>query len=248
MYDEMSQNETDKDINALYTHPLSAIVAGPSGVGKTTFLANLLKRSNEMFNVDFRYITIYIGTKLEESGVWMKLKKEMPHIQFVEIWTEYKNAETMQKIFKNDFLAACRKQGSKGFVVFDDLMSEVSRCDILSDLFSKNTSKCDLTVFHLTQNMFYKGKDPNEHVTMYRNSHMLVLFHNPMDTSVTKTIAKRFETGERYQRLLNMFTDVMKRFRYIIIYPSFDRHEKLQYTSDIFNTEPFPFQRVFYLE
>ena len=66
----------------------------------------------------------------------------------------------------------------KGCVIFDDLMSELSECGLLLDLFSKYSSHYDLTTIHITQNIFFKagGKHGSDHVTIYRNTHVLVLF------------------------------------------------------------------------
>ena len=57
----------------------------------------------------------------------------------------------------------------KGCVIFNNLMSELSECDLLLDLFSKYSSHYDLTTIHITQNAFFKvgGKHSSDHVTIY---------------------------------------------------------------------------------
>ena len=52
--------------------------------------------------------------------------------------------------------------------LFDDLMSELSECGLLLDLFSKYSSHYDLTTIHITQNVFFKagGKHGSDHVAI----------------------------------------------------------------------------------
>jgi hypothetical protein len=44
-----------------------------------------------------------------------------------------------------------------------------------------------------------------------------------------------------------MMQDVAEKHRYIIVNGTLDRPAELKFTSDIFNTDPFPFQRVYSL-
>ena len=85
----------------------------------------------------------------------------------------------------------------KGCVIFDDLMSELSECGLLLDLFSKYSSHYDLTTIHIMQNNFFKagGKHGSDHVTKYQNMHVLVLFKNPLDNTVIHTITQCISTG-----------------------------------------------------
>lgn len=242
-------SETMKHFDGTFQTPLTAIVAGPSGGGKTTFVSNLLKRADDFFDTKFKYIQIYIGTRLEDSKIWKELKEIQPSIKIVEIWSVYKDDADLEKNFKKNFWREIEEMGGNGgCIVFDDMMRELSRCGLISELFSKDSSHKHLTIFHITQNMFYKGKDPNEHVTLYRNAHLIVLFLNPNDSSIVATVAKRLETGNRYKQLMQMFSHVLNTMRYVVIYGGFKRNPVLRYTSDIFNTDPVPFQRVFSLE
>ena len=75
---------------------------------------------------------------------------------------------------------------------FDDLMSELSECRLLVDLFTKFSSHYSLTIIHITQNVFFKsvGKHGTDNVTIFRNTQVLVLFWTPMDMSMLMMIAK----------------------------------------------------------
>ena len=236
-------------MDARFKHPLTGIIAGPSGGGKTTFIAKLLKNASVYFDMDFNYITFYIGTLLSENPIIKAFIEEdkTRKSSVVEVNAKYKGKEFQEK-FEKDFLNDCKKKGRGGCIVFDDMMSELSKCGILSDLFSKFSSHFSLTIFHITQNLFFKGKDPNEHVTLYRNTHMLVLFKNPLDSTIVATVARRLATGDKYKKLVSMFHVVLDKYRYIIINGGFKRDAKLQFISDIFNDDPILHQKVFSVE
>ena len=56
---------------------------------------------------------------------------------------------------------------------------------ILLDLFTKMSSHYNTSVIHITQNLFHKGsgKHSSDHVGVYRNSHITMLFNNPPQQS-----------------------------------------------------------------
>ena len=94
----------------------------------------------------------------------------------------------------------------KGCVIFDDLMSKLSECGLLFDLFSKYSSHYDLTTIHIMQNILFKagGKHGSDHVTIYQNMHVLVLFKNPLDNTVIHTIAQCISRGKKYGELVDI--------------------------------------------
>jgi len=75
-----------------------------------------------------------------------------------------------------------KMKGMKGCVVVDDLMNELERCDMLKDLFTKYSSHANITTIHITKNVFYKvsWKHASDNVTIYRITHVLVVFDTPM--------------------------------------------------------------------
>lgn len=239
-------------VNASFKHPFTCLVAGPSGSGKTTFVEQLLLNKN--FLVDrgeFEYITIYIGTTLSENPIFQHLKQALPEkVTIVECRSLYEgDSKEFDLNFARDFVSASTKQGPGGCVVFDDLMQELSRANLLTDLFSKHSSHLGLSVIHITQNLFFRGKQPQEHRTLYTNTHHLVLFKFPLDNSVFAVIAKRLSSSgsRKYQQTLSLMEYVAEKYRYIVINGGFSRSKLLRFTSDIFSTTPFFYQRQFAL-
>ena len=129
-------------------------------------------------------------------------------------------------------------------------MSELSECGLLLDLFSKYSSHYDLTTIHITQNIFFKvgGKHGSDHVTIYRNTHVLVLFKNPLDNTVIHTITQRISRGKKYRELVDMLHHVLDHHRYIVIMGDLKTSPKLKYRTDIFATHPIPHQTIYHLE
>ena len=139
---------------------------------------------------------------------------------------------------------------TKGCVIFDDLMSELSECGLLLDLFSKYSSHYDLTTIHIMQNVFFKVgvKHSSDHVTIYQNMHVPVLFKNPLDNTVIHTIAQCISRGKKYGELVDMLHHVLDHHRYIVIMGDLKTSPKLKYHTDIFAMDPIPHQAICHLE
>lgn len=242
--------EQKQVLNASFSHPFTCVVAGPSGSGKTTFVRDLLKQStkNGLIDTEFKHITIYLGTTIDENPIFSQLQKESPGIvSIVEISKLYEgNKKEFENRFASDFVQATKDLGPGGCVVFDDLMQQLANANIISDLFTKISSHLNLSVFHITQNIFYRGKQAQEHRTLYNNTQHLVLFRQPLDQTIFRIIAGRLASGKtKSANILEMMNYVAEKHGYIIISGGIKRDVQIRYTSDIFHESPFAFQRVF---
>ena len=147
-------------------------------------------------------------------------------------------------------LSRTKQTEKKGFAIFDDLMSELSESGLLLDLFSKYSSHYDLTTIHIMQNIFFKvgEKHGSDHVTIYQNMHVLVLFKNPLDNTVIHTITQCISRGKKYGELVDMLHHVLDHHRYIVIMGDLKTSPKLKCHTDIFATDPIPHQTIYHLE
>ena len=174
-------------------------------------------------------------------------------VEILELKKLYETTELMKKNISDEFENFVKDKANKekkGCIIFDDLMSELSECGLLLDLFSKYSSYYDLTTIHITQNVFFKagGKHASDHVTIYRNTHVLVLFQNPLDNTVLHTVAKCISRGKRYSELIDMLHYMLDNHRYIVIMGDLKTSPKLKYHTDIFATNPIPHQTIYHLE
>ena len=98
-----------------WQHPFTCIVAGPTGCGKTTFVARLLRNASAMIDPPPERVTWYYGE-------WQKAYEnlDIPNVRL---------EEGLPTSFDN---------GKRGLVVLDDLMAETDsrvtnrRCDSLA--------------------------------------------------------------------------------------------------------------------
>ena len=178
-------------------HPFRCLVAGPSQSGKSTFVCSLLMHQDDIIDVTFDYVIIVLGTDVDKNEILGSLPQQIPNgvVQVIKLKKKYRTNDEMKRDFLWDLekhLGALSQGGKKGCIIFDDLMSELSECGLLVDLFTKFSSHYSLTIIHITQNVFFKsaGKHGTNNVTIFRNTQVLVLFQTPMDTSMLMTITK----------------------------------------------------------
>ena len=160
-------------------HPFRCLVAGPSQSGKSTFVCNLLVQKNDSIDICFDYVMIILGTEANKNEILFSLKDKLRPgvVEIIELKKLYETTELMKKNFSSEFehFAKNKATGKKrGCVIFDNLMSELSECGLLLDLFSKYSSHYDLTTIHIMQNAFFKvgGKHDSDHVQQFTETHM----------------------------------------------------------------------------
>ena len=226
-------------LDARFSHPFTSIVAGPTRSGKSTFVRNLMDNQSQLIDTPFDYIFIFLGTDANANPILSDLKSS-PSVCVFEVRKLFPTEKQFEHKFPEFFqqLISSRK-GQNGCVIFDDLMKELSQCNMLVNLFTKYSSHNKVSVIHITQNIFFKGsgKHSSDNVTLYRNTHVLVHFRSPMDQSVFRTIASRM--GENSSAdLLKMLNHIVNKYRYVVIRGDLETKPSLRYTSDLFATKP----------
>ena len=169
----MHKNE-ETVVDTQMHHPFRCLVAGSSQSGKSTFVHNLLLWQKDIIDICFDYVMIILGTEANKNEILSSLKDELrPGVmEIIELKKLYEATELMKMNFSSEFEHFVKNKANrkkKGCVIFDDLMSELSECGLLLDLFSKYSSHYDLPTIHITQNVFLKagGKHGSDHVTIY---------------------------------------------------------------------------------
>ena len=103
---------------------------------------------------------IMLGIEANKNEILSSLKDELrPGVmEIIELKKLYLTAELMKKNFSSEFehFVKNKTNRKKGCVIFGGLMSELSECGLLLDLFSKYSSHYDLTTIHIMQNIFFK--------------------------------------------------------------------------------------------
>ena len=150
------------------------ILSGPSSSGKSTFVTNLIKSRNTMFDrkIENAYVvcsniqTMY--NDLFKSGHIKELFYKMP---------------SRNEILE---LAYINKPKGGAILILDDLLTEISNSNlVIQELFTEIAHHNDLTVVLCVQNLFYKG---GIYRTLSLNASYIIPFKHPRDEVNKKTI------------------------------------------------------------
>ena len=95
----------------------------------------------------------------------------------------------------------------RNLVVIDDLMHELSNDQRMTNLFTKGCHHRNLSVIFILQNIFHRGKELRD---MSLNSHYLVVFKSPRDSSQVNHLARQMFPGH-VKYMQEAFEDATKR-------------------------------------
>lgn len=189
-----------------WKHPFSAIIAGPSGCGKSHFVINFIKNVHDLCNVQFHEIFWHYS-------IW----QPSFNIQGVKYIQGLPDAE-----FDSD---------QPRLIIIDDLMRESANSTVIIDLFSKKSHHCNMSVFFISQNLFYRGSN---HRDLSLNSHYLVLFKNPRDKTQIRSLAQQMCPGNS-KFLVEAFSDATdKPHGYLLIDLKQTTPENFRFRTNIF--------------
>ena len=150
-----------------WKHPFTCIVAGPTGCGKTTFVARLLRNASAMIDPPPEQITWYYGQ-----------------------WQSAYESLDIPKLRLEEGLPKSFDTGKRNVVVLDDLMAETD--GRVTELFTKKSHHSNTSVIYLVQNLFPKNKESR---TISLNAQYMVVFKNPRDASQLTHLAKQMYPG-----------------------------------------------------
>lgn len=149
-----------------WQHPFSAIIAGPSGSGKSFFVKRFLKHRGKMVDTNFNRIIFYYSE-------WQNTYLEMgDNVDFYEGVPQVSD-------FSGD--------NKPKLIIIDDLMRESSDKTVV-DIFTKYSHHKNLSVMYLTQNLFHQGKGQRD---ISLNAHYIVVFKNPRDRAQIQHFARQ---------------------------------------------------------
>ena len=195
--------------------PFTAMVAGPTGSGKTSLVRRILSENKNLIliNDPLKVLWCY--------GCYQELYNKP--INNVEIsYVEGLTNETEIKEYKPNI------------IIIDDLMNELGNNKKLANLFTKNSHHFNMSVFFIVQNVFHQGSQMRN---ISLNCHYLILLKNPRDRSQILTLARQlYPSKPKY--LLECYDDATSnQFGYILIDLSPTTPDKLRLRTRITLTE-----------
>jgi hypothetical protein len=145
-----------------FHHPFTMTIAGPTMVGKTRLLSDLLRQSSRLIvPPPERIVWMY--------GEWQPMYREMENelkgiISFVRGW----DASIYETFVPSE----------NNLLVLDDVMTASKNDSVLSDLFTKGASHRNLSVVLILQNLYFQGKSA---VDVRRNTQYMIIFKARQD-------------------------------------------------------------------
>ena len=171
------------EVDVRLKSPFTAIVAGPTGSGKTRMLTRLIMSAAEVADPPPAEI-IYC------YGAWQEGYESLrDRVRFHEGMMDVKEE--------------IPADGRNRWLIVDDLMEEAGASKNTSSVYTKYSHHRNVSVFMVVQNLFFGGR------TASINSHYFFLFKNPRDATGVRTLfTQMFPTNWRYA--MESYTDATK--------------------------------------
>ena len=149
---------------------------------------------------------------------------EHHHIKLPAIQKQVTFLEGLPEI---EFFSNLNKDSAK-ILIIDDFSNEKQDIAKITQMFTRVSHHCNISIFFMTQNMYEKGIR-----TISLNSHYLVLFKNLRDSLQIKMISRQI-FPENSSFLLDAYNDATaKPYGYLIIDLTQKCHDLLRVRSNI---------------
>ena len=149
-------------------------ITGCTGAGKTSFVYNLLKEKDQLFEPSPPEAVLYCYSVYQP--LFDEMESMTPNFEI------HKGVPSMDKL--DEFTA----DRNHKVIVIDDLMLDVINNSDICKLFTDGCSHRGLSVFFLTHNLFPQGKCAR---TMSLNTSYIVLFQNMRDALQIGTLSRQ---------------------------------------------------------
>ena len=174
--------------------PVTVLISGPTGSGKTSFVIRLIKHATDMFEEPPQNIVWCYGVY---QPAYNALQAEIPGITFVEGLPEN----------INDYFV---KEKEPSLCVLDDLMFTGAKSQDVVKVFTEGAHHKRIAICLLVQNLFHGGEFMR---TISLNCRYIVLMRNNRDKLQVMNLAKQMFPGNT-QFLCQAYEDSMKLSKY----------------------------------
>ena len=153
-------------------HPTTCLIAGPTGCGKTRFVARLLQSVGMITPTPGRIVWVY--------GEWQPTYDSLKATLSIEFRKNCLDAELYESF----------SPAENNVLILDDQMSNasISQRRSMLQLFTQGSHHRNLTIIYIVQNLFDQGSTSR---TISLNSQYMVLFKNPRDSAQIRYLERR---------------------------------------------------------
>ena len=190
------------------------MIAGPSSCGKSFLLEQIISRWQEV--LDHKPTKIYI-CHAHDQPIYERIKQVAPcPVELIQSLPSDLKTEPGSLIIIDDLVAECPKQ--------------------IKDWFVRLSHHSLVDTCLLSQNLFERNK---EYRTTSLNSHYIILFKNPRDSSQISHFAKQFSPTDTHF-IINSFRDsTIEPHSYILFDLKQSTPNLLRVRSSVFPSESF---------
>ena len=173
-------------------HPSSCLIAGPTGCGKTRFVARILETANLIEPAPTRIVWVYS----EWQPVYEELSKRDLKIEFKKNTIDTELYESFN-VLENNLL------------ILDDQMSTSTAAQKkqMTQLFTQGSHHRNLTLIYIVQNLFEQGPSSR---TISLNAQYIIVFKNPRDSAQISYLAREIYP-KREKFLIESYLDATHR-------------------------------------
>ena len=198
----------DNLTNIIFKSPFTAILAGPTQSGKTTFIVRVLKNAHNLIYPPPNRIVYCYSQPVEALHT----------LKNIELHNGLPDIDSFDSSYNN-------------LIVLDDLMMECETSKQILGLFTVGSHHKNISVFMLTHNLFSQGKYSR---SISLNSNYFVLFKNPRDATQINYLSRQMYPS-RPKFLIEAFQDATKRnYGYLLIDLNQKSNDLYRVQADIF--------------
>ena len=208
----------------LFRENSSFVICGRSGSGKTTFIYEILKNVDLMFeNKNNRKIVVLYCYSTYQP-LFDRMKEDVSNITFHKGLPDEEDIDMVTDADSKHLI-----------LVVDDLMRQVVSSQVIFDYFTVKAHHQGTSVIYVSHNLFQQGKYSRS-ITL--NSSYFILFQNPRGADQIQTLSRQIFPGQK-DAVVQAYRMAMKirEYSYLILDMTANAPEALRMRSCVLPDE-----------
>lgn len=219
--------------------PQRQLCCGPSMSGKSTYMKNLIKYKNQIFDQKFSRIIYSCPDSLVESNknYCDELKSIFPNVEFIN---GIPTVDSLQ----------LRTDKEHKLILIDDQFDQACNSKTIYDIFCLHSHHYNISIVLSGHNIFQKSKYGT---TLSRNSTSKIIFFDKADQLFLSTLSRRIFPhnhkllSEAFEFLFENFPNVFSKYLVIDTSPHSHLPQKLMVRSNIFPGQDGKIRPLFFI-